>query len=479
MKNKKIESVVRMNRLAFFLATILIIVIFPLVAPRYCVAQSPLEKPQQRSSPGALPEKPFPTISMDFQNANLKDVLKIFSQQSGLNFIANEEVKERKITLYLDGVSVQDALDNIIKANNLTYEQAEGSNIFIVKESRKPEIEMETRVFRLNYAPVESGGITEAIKEIKTSYGSFIVDGRTNSLVVTDIPEQFPLIERTIADLDSRPSQVMIEVEMLETSLATVEKLGITWGEEPISFGGPARQTDWPLPKHLTLPKDTRTITLGELSMEGLTAVLKMIETDTETKYLARPKILALNGETAEINISSNSVVSVRYLIEEETGRTYAEPERLDIGVSLKVTPQINREDYVTMLIEPAVSEAVASSFQDELGNVFVDPYKRSAKTSVMVKDGETIVIGGLISRDDTRIKGKVPFFSSLPLLGALFERKDDNLVEKELIIFITPHIVRGSESFISEGVTSGREQEPYRTQEEEIETVLDQLEGA
>ena len=103
------------------------------------------------------------TVSMDFQEANLRDVLKVFSQQSGMNFIASQAVQDRKLTLYLDSVPVEEALEKILGANNLTYEIQEGSNIFVVKESGKPTIELVTKVFYLKYASVSTSRISQEI----------------------------------------------------------------------------------------------------------------------------------------------------------------------------------------------------------------------------------------------------------------------------------------------------------------------------
>ncbi|OQX54126.1 MAG: hypothetical protein B5M48_01515, partial [Candidatus Omnitrophica bacterium 4484_213] len=194
-------------------------------------------KPGEVSKELITEEEVMPTISMDFQDADMKDVLKIFSQQSGLNFIAGEKIKDSKITLYLDKVSVEDALNTILRGNNLTYEQAEDSDIFIVKQTSEPEIETITKVFTLDYAQVEGGGddddeghdMQEVINNILTEHGKIICYGRTNSLIVTDIPANFARIEKTIKEIDAPTPQVMIEAEILETVAGLTDKLGIDW----------------------------------------------------------------------------------------------------------------------------------------------------------------------------------------------------------------------------------------------------------
>ena len=440
-----------------------------------------------------------PTISMDFKDANLKDILKIFSQQSGLNFIASERIKDRKVTLYLDNVSVRDALDAIIRANRLFYEQAEDSEIFIVKELVMPEVEVATRVYPLNYANATKTAelLQELIKEredgadeeereerggVITRHGSVIADERTNSLIITDIPTQFPIIEKTIAGLDSRVPQVMIETEILEVSLDAIKKLGIEWGGVEgrlLSYTGPERSTTFPLGG--LVRGGTRSITLGALSVAEFPAIMRMLTKEGETRHLARPRILTLNNETATIEIGiANPVVGAKIT---RTGEGAAaivteEAERMeDVGMLLKVTPRITEDGFISMLIEPEVSEIKPSAIPG-----FHDKHKRSVQTSVRVKDGETVVIGGLISTADSEVVRGIPLLSNIPLLGSMFKHRDTKKIDTELIIFITPHIVK-DEVYLAElpseqlWLPGKREQEPLTSREEAMEKALSEWE--
>ena len=184
-------------------------------------------------------------ISMDFQDANLKTVLKVFSQQSGLNFIASQNVQDRTVTVYFDNVKIDDALNYIMNANNLAYEQEPGTNIFIVKETGKPEVETITKIYELKYAqlstPTKSStdstdsssnssstaDIVSIMQDILSTNGKVVADKRSNSLIIKDVPSQFPIIEDLLTRLDIRTPQVMIKVEVLETTTKAVEQLGI------------------------------------------------------------------------------------------------------------------------------------------------------------------------------------------------------------------------------------------------------------
>jgi len=407
-----------------------------------------------------LPEEAAPAepgqesrISMDFQDVPLKQLLKIFSQQSGLNFVASEEIENRNVTLYLDNVSVEDALTAILKANRLTYVQTEGSAIFHVKALSDPDIDTETRIYRLSYATVEgvdtgdeggasSTGIEKILEELLTENGKIVVDARTNSLIVTEIPSRFKVIENTIKELDIKTEQVLISAEILEVSVDTLNRLGIDWGSstgQMASYSGPSRGTHFPWKESLLKGAGDPTVTMATFSMSTFTSVFKAIATDSDTHYLARPRLLTLDNTTAEIKITQDAAVATATIQVAGEGMTQAteSAERYEVGTSLKVTPHINKEGYVTMTIEPEVSRVKAAAISG-----YYDPHTRYAKTRVMVKNGDTVVIAGLISREDTLEKRKVPFLGDVPILGMPFRRNTDEKKDTEIIIFITPQII-------------------------------------
>lgn len=436
-------------------------------------------------------------ISLDFQDASLKDVLKIFSQQSGLNFVANEAVKDKKVTLYLEKVSVQDALYNIIEANQLAYKQAEGSNIFIVGEIPKDvEVPTITKIYTLRYCRLSSSiledansrlsgttstlsgslsamgtsggtgsttggttsggggggaaggtkGIDKVIEKLLSSRGSLAIDERTNSLIITDVSAQFERIEAAIKQLDIPTLQVVIESEILETSQEAIDKLGIEFGGTTGTiFNAAGAGTSEPFPfseRARTINATAPTINLGYLSFNNLTAVMQALATDTDTKLLARPRIITLNNESAVINITSQTAVASLTQTTTAEGTavsTEQTPERVTTGVILTITPQINDDGYITMLVAPEVTVPVASEF---FPTQFVDPQTRSARSIIRIKDGDTIVIGGLLKEDVTKVRRKVPILGDVPILGLLFTKIQDTVKTKELVVFITPRII-------------------------------------
>lgn len=458
-----------------------------------------------------------PTISMDFQDANLKDVLKVFSIQSGMNFLASEGVQDRKVTLYMDKVPLSEAMNNLFKANNLSYNMDKQAKIFIVKDWGKPTVETVTKVFYLKNASVSSSsmkeemstnltgdttlmagsettttstttdssttekgkwkvedesGITYAIKKILSANGSLIEDYRTNSLIVTDIPSRMEVITQIVAALDMAIPQVLLEVEMLDVAKNVVDELGVQWPTTLASLTvSGTRETSWPFGDNNGTSGKGRTIDPAAdqfgggwdfapwnaahfgpsiFTLIGSTLTFDFLTTQTDTKILARPRIMTLNNETAEIRIATNEAIGLTSSATSTggTGTTTNTAERAWTGVILRVSPQINVDaGEITLFVYPKVSTASAGQpFEMGASGTFQfrDPEERSTKQVVKLKDGETIVIGGLIRNDTTTVVSKLPILGDLPFIGAAFRHKSQTPgKERELLVFITPHIIR------------------------------------
>jgi type IV pilus assembly protein PilQ len=425
-------------------------------------------------------QDPDVTISMDFQDASLKDIMKILSIQSGMNFIASEAVEDRKITLYFDKVPLEEVMGKLFKANNLSYDLDPDSNIFIVKDWGKPQMETITKIFYLKYATVSSSslkeemssqisssatsssssssgkwkaetdvGITQAVKKNLTANGSIIEDYRTNSLIVTDIPSRMPIIERLIASLDLPIPQVLLEVEMLDVSKNMVDKLGFNFSDNPFTmiFGSRAGS------EFFIGNLAKKGLDLADSGVAGYTLfgrtyaqLLDFLRTRTDTKTLARPRLLTLNNETAEIKIETDEVTGRTKSTSGETTQmiTY-EAERSPTGVSLRITPQINLDTgEITMFLYPSLKEASDSTIKDEDGQPYKNVEERGTKSLVKVKNGDTVIIGGLIRSEYYETIAKLPILGDIPIMGALFRHKNKTKdKERELLVFITPHIIK------------------------------------
>ncbi len=462
-------------------------------------------------------------ISMDFESADLKDVLKIFSQQSGLNFVASQDIENKKVTVYLDRVPVQEALEVIIKANGLRYDQKPDTHVFAVYPQTEGDIEekLRTRVFHLRYmrfsispmyvggqsvvddlknvqqfggsssssgsssqssgsqsssqqgaASGSSGGATaqkgadKLVASLLSKNGKVSVDTSTNSLIVRDTPEKLDEIEKVLATLDVPSAQVMIEVHLMEVSKNVADDLGVDWGGTNgalATFAGGKRTTAFPFGETLfkaskgvkaSAVTSASTLTLGTLSAENFTATLRFLTTHTDTKILARPRVLTLNNEAAQIKLVTNAAIANTTTIAASQGQsttTSNQADRTEVGISLKMTPQINDDQSIALYLEPAVTTVAAAA----LSSSFLDPTTRSIRTTVRVKNHETLVIGGLIDSNKSLARKKIPFLGDLPLAGKAFSYDNGDYQDRELLIFITPHIVEGYDSLTEESATT------------------------
>jgi type IV pilus assembly protein PilQ len=501
-------------------------------------ASAPMEPPRAAAGAAAagLDEEMLPEpmrLSMEFQDANLKDVLKTFSQQTGINVITGGEIGDQPVTLYLENVTVLDALDQILRAGNLTYERAEGSDIYLVKPRPAEEgvVGTVTRVYRLRFARVSASnlakvaakfsamtpfegsvikkveedegaaaggasaggagggggsevfGVDTVLKPLLTERGTVIVDGRTNRLIVTDVPQNFPRIEAALAALDVKTPQILIESELIETTLAKAKDLGIEWGTgtegQIASFAsGATRSTRFPFGGDGGGGK----FPLSTLSFTDFDAVMQALEIDTDTKILARPKVLTLDNEPAIIRLSTDEAIGLEITITETS--VTSEVERATTGVVMAVTPQVNDDGYITMLLEPSVTRVSASSLDAPSTTADpLNPKSRGVRTMVRLRSGDTLVIGGLIDRQDIHGLRKVPILSGVPFLGETFKRQELDDSSSELLIFLTPTIQdEGPATRVAQQAAASaagpREQEPAGGREDAMEQSLNQLEG-
>jgi type II secretory pathway component GspD/PulD (secretin) len=179
------------------------------------------------------------------------------------------------------------------------------------------------------------------------------------------------------------------------------------------------------------------------LTAPGATAVLQALEQDSQTKVLARPRVLTLDNESAIVRLSTNQTVGFESSSDPTTGITTVEPIRETTGIILSVTPQVNADNYITMLVEPSITKVVPAEVEPpaDTGGI-VDPKTRGTRTLVRIRNGDTLVVGGLIDRNEEKVVRRLPFLSRIPIIGEAFQNTETNQNETELIVFVTPTIL-------------------------------------
>lgn len=456
-------------------------------------------------------------ISLDLKGMDIRDVLKILAQKSGLNIVANSNVKG-VVTLYVKDVSVMDALNIVVSTNNLAYEES-GSLVRIINArdyemiyGKKFNDRTKTEMVKLNYANAQEIG--NAVSQIKTDIGKVISDDvsgtvvlidspenidkmkklisqmdvplitevfmldyakaellkdkigevvskgvgsvkfdeRTNKLVVKDTSQKIGDIRRIIEAFDEKTRQVMIDANIVQVTLSDKYSYGVDWAE--IAKIGDVRLTG-----DTNLSTGLSSVTPSTLSIATTngnnSAIVSLLKTYGETNVLSRPRITVMDRQEAKILVGAKEV----YVTSEVTttsGGTYHTTDHVqfvDVGVRLAVMPEISRTGFVTLKIRPEVSNADAAKTV-ELKNPdgstrTIVPYVTTseAETSVAVKDGTTIIIGGLMKDTFVDHIEKVPFLGDMPLIGKLFSTKGKSKEKTELVIFLTPHIVEGDKT--------------------------------
>ncbi|MBW1947699.1 MAG: type II secretion system secretin GspD [Deltaproteobacteria bacterium] len=308
-------------------------------------------------------------------------------------------------------------------------------------------------------------------------------DKATNTLVIVAEPEEYQILVDIIRELDKRRTMVYVEALIMEVSSSKALNLGVEWRTGDEYKGGLAnsgRGGHWVMENSTTnalenlstgeLPAGFafgvvgRAITLGDKVFPSIAAVIKAVRSDTDYNIISTPQILTLDNEEAVIEVGENIPFVTRVdQGADENDRAIQNFEYKDVGVTLKVTPQINDNGYVRLNIEQSVKNVQTRTALE--GSILAPTTTfRTAKTSIVVKDGETVVIGGLISGDMTRGKTQTPCLGGIPGLGWAFKQVGDEDSKRNLFIFLTPHIIKNPE----EGKKLYEEKKTYMDREVE-----------
>ena len=478
------------------------------------------------------------------KGAPLSTFLDVVSAQSKVNFIITEGLEAKTITVFLRKTTVREALELLLRVKGLTYQRIGKSNTYVVQKRSVDMPNLITKIYTLNYIPlipissvgeeiasitsqdVSSGGqqsqsqgnnqqggqdkskdkdnaiaIVNIVRSVLSKKnGKLETDPRTNTLIVTDVPEVFPQIEQIIAELDKKAPQILIEAQIVEINTDRMNEMGVEWGGargEMAYFAGPARLTDYGLrpgfysgnewkqffpkttdisgvgqsaasetsatsipttetassesggattidPVFSTSKTSSKGVYYGIFSLAQLQAIFRALISKGEGRYLGKPKIVAMNNKTALITISRAAAMgsqSQQASAGGATGTSSTTVERRNIGLTLKVTPQVNKEGYITMIVQPSYADAIASAITVQ-GQAVYDSVSRGASTMVRVKNGQTVVIGGMLSSTEAKTIKKVPLLGYIPILGWLFTSVSSRRTNTDLVIFITPTIL-------------------------------------
>ncbi len=399
-------------------------------------------------------------ISLHLKDADIKDVFRTISELTQLNIVVDPEVRGT-VTVDLEDVPWDQALDLILKQNGLGYVlennimriattgklQAEQSDRARLAEARQAAEPTRTVIKKLSYA--KASEITSSIKSVMSKRGDIVVDVRTNTLIIREIPTYLPAVLQLIENLDTATPQVMIEARIVETTKSLGRSLGINWGVNGIADVAHGNTTGLSFPNTIdfrSAPANGFRVgldagppvigaTFGNiLNTFSLDVAITAAENQGLLKIISSPKVAALTNTSA--SIQSGVQIPVQTNVNNTTTVIY-----VDATLRLQVTPQITNEGTILLNVnvqkrEPAVALNLA------LGNN-VPLTVRQYTGQILVRDGGTAVIGGIFQINDQDQNNMIPGVWKIPILGSLFRNKTRTEKHDELLIFITPRIIR------------------------------------
>ncbi|MDB5597847.1 MAG: ral secretion pathway protein GspD, partial [Hyphomicrobiales bacterium] len=376
-------------------------------------------------------------ISIEFRDVSLKQVFEVVSRRSGLNFLFDKDVKtDQRTSIFLKNSTVEAAIYYLLVSNQLEQQIMDANTILVyqnIPAKLKEYQEMTVKTFFLANADAKS--VSNTLKTILKSR-DVVVDEKLNLVILRDSPEAIKLATRLIALQDVAEPEVMLDVEVLEIKRSRLLELGVSW---PTSIGfAPLAGSGGPI----TI--DTlRNLNGGTISVSGIGASINANKTDGDSNTLANPRIRVRNREKAKVVIADKIPVVTSITTPGLTGGTLSESVTyLDVGLTLNVEPTIFLNNEVAIRIGLEVSNLI-EMVTTKAGSQVPKVGTRTASTMLQLKDGENQVLAGLINNEERSSGNKVPLLGSLPLVGRLFGSGRDQSDKSEIVLSITPHLVR------------------------------------
>ena len=402
-------------------------------------------RPADGTPPGRAPGR---TITLDAEDAPLSSVLKILAEKGDLNVITGAGVTTERLTIHMKDVPVDQAVNLVVRAAGLAYERIGNSILVAEPRALKEETGLSSYVVDLKYA--DAADVKEALKGISDGIQ---VDKGGNRLVVVTSPRVISEIQEIVQVMDVPARQVTLEARVVEVSTGDLKKFGIDWDllnrqNFVIIEGPPAGTTTtrggFPDSVNYFGPRPGKPVLfdLHALWREGYAwrTALDLLIQQGSARVLATPKIATLNGREASILIGERIPYTVTGTVFAGGGAAPVQRvEKEEVGIKLRITPLINPDGYITTQISPEVSSVTEyRGANNDLPVVAT----RQATTTVRLKDGNSVIIGGLLSEQKSTSVSKFPLLGDLPVIGYLFQHTQTSLDKRDLVIEVTPHIM-------------------------------------
>ncbi|RTL20323.1 MAG: general secretion pathway protein GspD [Burkholderiales bacterium] len=391
--------------------------------------QRPFSAPQIPRALAAAYQKP---VSLEFREAPLRTIFEALGRGSGINFVFDKDVKaDARVSVFLKDVSLDEAMRVVLSTQQLERKLLNENSVLIypnTQQKQREHQELVTRSFYLNNADVKQA---QVLVKMMAKTRDIFIDERLNLLVARDTPEVIAMIEQLIASLDLPEPEVMLDVEVVEITSDRLAEIGLNWATDA-TYGSAdsAARVPW------STRGSFRTMVANPVVSAHL------LGTAGSGNLLANPKLRTRNKEKAKIQIGDRVPVftsTATANVGVSTAVTY-----LDVGIKLEVEPTVQLDNEVVMKVSLEVSSLGLK--ESSGGNQPTSAYRigtRNASTSLRLRDGETQVLGGLINDEDRKSINGVPFISETPLLGRLFGQHNDTRKKSEIVLLITPRVLR------------------------------------
>jgi general secretion pathway protein D len=394
------------------------------------------------SAPPVLKSAFGKPITLEFRDATLKSVFEVVSRTSGINFVFDRDVRaDTRVNIFVRNSSLDDVVKLILVTNQLDRKLLNENSVLVYPNTPAKQKEYRELVVRSFY--LANADVKQAVNLVKgmVKTQDVFIDEKLNLMVVKDTPEAVNVVERLVRSLDLAEPEVMLELEVLEVSRTRMQTLGIQWPTS-VSYGNPALSTgSTPGTGGTTPPANIPLNTTNGLVWftANPAIVVNLLATDSDNRLLANPKVRVKNREKAKVHIGQK--VPVITTTSTANVGVSSSVSYLDTGLKLDVEPNIYLRDEVAIKVGLEVSNITQTL--NISGTVAYQLGTRNAATVLQIKNGETAILAGLIQDDDRVNAQKVPGLGDIPIVGRLFRNQSDDREKTEIILLITPRIVR------------------------------------
>jgi type IV pilus assembly protein PilQ len=443
------------------------------------LAPAPIEPPIQ--TPGGAPAPAPGTAGVspglaalelnnsrvsEFQGDDVALVLRTLARQAKMNVVVSPAVTGQ-ITLRVENKTPSEVMHIICQANGLIIDEMEGV-AYVKTQAEKQKEPTESRQYTFSYA--KAADISPLLQSQLSSGVAPQFDVRTNTIFFREGKSNADKVMKFLEDVDSPTKQVMIEARLVEVTANPRQSYGINWGgivgstSTPMSFkyggtqlspggtpvtsstsGGSFQLND--ILRNATNVSSLANSVAGQytiLSVQQMSLTMRLLNEDSDAEFLANPRIVAANNQKATIKITRNQPVPQLNFNEQTAQAVFGGFQDKEFGNTLTVTPSINKDQFVSMMVQPEISNKVGDATFTFSGATVASPIidKRTFDSNVLIKSGDTLAIGGLLQDEISKGSNKVPVLGDIPLFGKLFQEKNNVRTKRNLLVFVTPNII-------------------------------------